>query len=72
MIYNATRDSTGALEMLAVYACESGGKTSFQLLSRDMYPSVALVESYIHAAAGLGLDVTRLIPVNFNVCKWAG
>lgn len=70
MIYNASWDTAGSLQMLSVYACEKGGKASFQLLSRHMHPAQELVDTFIQGAARLGLDVTRLVPIDFGKCKW--
>jgi hypothetical protein len=72
MIFNASFGSDGTMEWLSVYACESGGKTSFQLLSRAMQPPPAVVDRFVQAAGSLGLDVSGLHVSNFRMCGWLG
>jgi len=71
MIFNASFDAGGAMEWLSVYACDADGKESFQLLSRRVQPLSEEIESYVNAAAGMGLNVSGLESVDFTACRWA-
>ena len=69
MIFNASYDPRdGSLTWASVYACEAGGKVSFQLLSREMVPPKEEVTARVDAAAAIGLDVAGLHEVDFQQC----
>jgi hypothetical protein len=70
MIFNASFAANGDMQWISVYACESHGQTSFQLLSRQLRPPQHEIDAYTRAAAEMGLDVGRLEVIDFTACRW--
>ena len=69
MVFNLTLTSDGRnYEFASVYSCLGLGFFSLQILSRTPVVDTPTVQSFIDAAHGIGLDVSKVKIYDFKPC----